>query len=544
MNRLKKLMAIGLSILTVSGASVIGSGLSAEASGTGTGLAEWALNAYYSNWSYVYGGSTPGTVDCSGLIWTYCGGNRVDMLGTSTASGSVSAGIPNIHGLGLYQPGHVGVYVGNGMEVDARSEYYGVCYQSVASNWTGWSYWFKLAAVTYPDTGWEEFNGDYYYYENGEYITNTSRTIGGETYYFDSSGASSTTPSSTSSTASSGSSGSSSSSSSSSSSGASSTAKKSVWSYGDSGSEVEKIQTRLSELGYYSGSIDGEFDSATEKAFKAFQTAAGLYPDGVAGSDRDVLYSDYAPYYTEPETEPEQEDNDAEDTTAEAQDEQQTEDADEAEDADDAIAAIAMGDFSDDVASVQSRLAELGYFGLEATGFFGDYTAQAVAEFQKANGLEPTGEIDEATYSQLFSEDAVENETAPVEYTESMNSGAAETTGPVQILGGTITTPSAPVISSNGFTTANYADSASQVVKKTNEATNKALSKSSGIIPTISLSKVKRSANVWLWFVLTAIILAAISIVILSKSKKTSRYEKYAAKKKKNSTKAQLNARW
>ena len=41
------------------------------AKGTGAGLAEWALNAYNSGWSYVYGGSTPGAVDCSGLIYSY-----------------------------------------------------------------------------------------------------------------------------------------------------------------------------------------------------------------------------------------------------------------------------------------------------------------------------------------------------------------------------------------------------------------------------------------------------------------------------------------
>ena len=35
--------------------------------------------------------------------------------------GSVGS-LPDVPGLGLYTPGHVGVYVGNGMAVSARSE--------------------------------------------------------------------------------------------------------------------------------------------------------------------------------------------------------------------------------------------------------------------------------------------------------------------------------------------------------------------------------------------------------------------------------------
>ncbi len=538
MNRLKKLVAIGLSIATVSGVSVAAVSLPAQASGTGAGLAEWALNAYYSNWSYVWGGSSEGAVDCSGLIWSYCGGERMDMLGASTESGSVSAGIPRVHGLGLYQPGHVGVYVGDGMEVDARSEYYGVCYQSVESNWTGWSYWFKLAAVSYPDYGWEEFNGNYYFYEDGQYIVNTSRTIDGETYYFDASGVSSTTPSSTSV--------SSSSSSSSSSSGSSKPAKKTVWSNGDSGDEVEKIQERLAELGYYNGEISGYFGDATESAFIAFQKAAGLTPDGVAGSDRDVLYSDDAPEYTAPKQEEktEEETMPAEENKADSEDnaEAKTDDEKKADENTD-MTAISEGDFSDEVAAVQSRLSELGYFGLEATGFFGEYTTQAIAQFQKANGIEATGVLDEATYNQLMSEKAVKSAAEPIEYTENMNTGIAESTGPVQIVGNNSAAPSNLIVSSKE--NAGYTDDASKTVKKTNEITKKALANSSDMMSAVSLSKVKRSANVWIWFVLTAIILATLSIILLKRTtKKASRYDKYLAKKKKNETKAQLNKRW
>ena len=133
MQRIKKITAMTLCILILSGVCVFGGTTSAFAGGTGAGLAEWALNAYYSGWSYVYGGASPGAVDCSGLIYSYCGGERCGnpQLNTATQTGNVSSGIPRVHGLGLWRPGHVGVYIADNMEVDARGDEYGVCYESI-----------------------------------------------------------------------------------------------------------------------------------------------------------------------------------------------------------------------------------------------------------------------------------------------------------------------------------------------------------------------------------------------------------------------------
>lgn len=52
---------------------------------------------------------------------------------------------------------------------------------------------------------------------------------------------------------------------------------------GDSGSTVREIQTRLKDWGYYSGSVDGIYGSATEEAVRYFQESNGLTVDGVAG---------------------------------------------------------------------------------------------------------------------------------------------------------------------------------------------------------------------------------------------------------------------
>lgn len=521
MHRIKKLTAIILSILTLSSVCVFGAATSASASGTGAGLAEYALNAYYSGWSYVYGGSTPGAIDCSGLIYSYCGGERCGdpQLNTATETGSVSAGVPRVHGLGLWRPGHVGVYIADGMEVDARGDEYGVCYESISS-YNGWTYWFKLAAVTYVTNGWEQFNGDYYYYENGQYIVDTSRVIDGTTYYFDSKGRSSQTPSDMSSTASSGSS-------SNASSNSSSDSKPTSWRNGSSGDEVKKIQNRLTELGFYTGSVDGNFGDGTEQAYRAFQEAAGLTVDGIAGSDREVLYSDDAPHAkTEEATEAQKQ----EETTSPVE---ETEGIDE-----------------EKIASIQSKLKELGYYNGEETGEFDEATTEALKNFQTANGLDATGVVDDETHYRLFYYDGVVSYTEETtEATEDATEAATATVNSETLESGPVQLPEVSNVS--GYIITNeknqsYADNASEVAEMTNTLTKRALSKSAAVIPSATTAEVKRTANIWLWFVLVAVILSALSLIFFIRDRKTNtRYARYAAKKKKSLAKAsKTSARW
>lgn len=58
---------------------------------------------------------------------------------------------------------------------------------------------------------------------------------------------------------------------------------------GSRGDEVRKIQTKLKELGYYTGSIDGIYGTATQSAVLAFQKNCGITQDGIAGSQT-LLY--------------------------------------------------------------------------------------------------------------------------------------------------------------------------------------------------------------------------------------------------------------
>lgn len=412
MSYFKRIFSFALILIIIVSVSLLGF-TPASASGTGAGLAEWALRAYNEGWEYVYGGASVGAVDCSGLIYSYCGGDRVGsaQLASATASGSVSAGVPRVHGLGLYQPGHVGVYVGDGMAVDARGDAWDVCYQSVYTK--SWTTWFKLSAVSYPTNGWVKFNGNYYYYENGQYVVSCTKEIGGDTYSFSSSGKSDKTPSDLNAVANNNSSASATKATTApttatpTTEATQATTQPQVLQIGSSGNKVTKLQNRLAELGFYNGVVTGYFGEATEEAYKAFQAAAGVTVDGIAGkSDLRILYSSSAPTAVEEETE----------APTEEVTEEPTEEV--TEPVDDGI--YVVGEEFEEIVNIQNRLFELGYFYEDSTGYFGDLTLEAVTVFQQVNGLEATGEVDEATYEAIFSADAIENPyyVEPTEETE------------------------------------------------------------------------------------------------------------------------------
>ena len=51
---------------------------------------------------------------------------------------------------------------------------------------------------------------------------------------------------------------------------------------GDRGSAVTRLQSRLAALGYYSGSLDGIYGSATQSAVRRFQSRNGIHATGEA----------------------------------------------------------------------------------------------------------------------------------------------------------------------------------------------------------------------------------------------------------------------
>jgi hypothetical protein len=180
---------------------------------TGVGLSEHAMKAYREGWQYHYGRygqyiNGVRSTDCSGLIKSYLwwwgdaydpvpnlipvAGSSRTMLASATEKGTINlsdpSSLPRIHGLILYSPGHVGVYVGSNKAVDNRCSGVNIKYEDVIGGRYHWTQWFKLPQITYPETGFVTFDGKQFYYENGQYVVSTSRTIDGVTYTFDDSG--------------------------------------------------------------------------------------------------------------------------------------------------------------------------------------------------------------------------------------------------------------------------------------------------------------------------------------------------------------------
>lgn len=386
---------------------------------TGDGLAAYAMTAYNEGWRYVWGGASYGAVDCSGLIYSYVGGGaRVteDMLYSSPESGYVSNGVPDIPGLGLWQPGHVGVYVGGGMAVDARDEISNVCYQSVSTK--NWVMWFKVAGVSYG-TNTSVANSD------------QSKTDGNSD--------SASKP-------------------------AQQTSKDETLSLGSAGKDVNALQERLKTLGYFTDNTTEYFGYVTKGALEDFQRAAGLSVTGVydaktksaleaadapakeapapevieevSDSEPEILFDTEEPSeddsgYAEPETDTAEKDGEqitlgSDMSEDEAQtDEESDPEADDTEkrfaledeevdpeqssangegetDASPADAVYELGDEDAEISDIQYILIKLGYFDYNITGTFCTNTADAVEAFRCDYELGDERYIDEATLEAVY----------------------------------------------------------------------------------------------------------------------------------------------
>ncbi|MDR1599573.1 MAG: peptidoglycan-binding protein [Oscillospiraceae bacterium] len=167
--------------------------------------------------------------------------------------------------------------------------------------------------------------------------------------------------------------------------------------YGDTGSSVLQMQRALQSLGYYNGPLSGNFLSQTLAAVKSFQSRNGLVVDGLAGNKTlTLLYSGKAlPYYVYQPTQPPvywpTPKPTAKPTPTPA-----------------GQRLLRYGMSGDDVAAVQSRLFQLGYYYASSIrGNFDQATLNAVKLFQSYNGLNPDGIIGPQTWTKLFSQSAV-----------------------------------------------------------------------------------------------------------------------------------------
>lgn len=420
-----------IAVAAVSAAVFAGAPAARAASGkTGAGLAEHVLKAYAQHWQYRAGGygqrvsGVRGT-DCSGLIKSYLwwtgensdprpgisvAGSSGSMLNSASEKGTInyfnSASLPRVHGLILYQPGHVGVYVGNNRAVDNRGTGYNMKYEPVFGRAKPkWTMWFKLPQISYPTRGFVTFEGKKYYYENGQYVVSTSRTIGGVTYSFGASGAVTSSsgrsaPAAAKPAAKSSAAKRATASASSPAQSADSAAARTyaVLKAGSKSASVKQLQQRLTDLGYYYEMVNTYYDAFVTDAVSAYQKTAGLKATGVADdATQKSLYSASAPQNPNP-------------------------------------GSITPGMHSSLVTRMRTRLIALGYMRGKPGIFYDEATERAVLAYQKASGMPQTGTMDADALKQLYSDSAVKAVSAPssASASKAAASSAAESSGAFQ----------------------------------------------------------------------------------------------------------------
>ena len=151
---------------------------------------------------------------------------------------------------------------------------------------------------------------------------------------------------------------------------------------GSSGERVTALQQKLKNLGYYTGTVDGDYGDGTVKAVKAFQSRNGLTADGVAGeATLKLIDSGSAKKAATPSPKPT-----ATPTPTSS--------------------ALRVGSTGAKVKSMQQRLKALGYYTGSVDGTFGEGTRKALVAFQKANGLAADGVAGTATLNKLHSSSA------------------------------------------------------------------------------------------------------------------------------------------
>lgn len=136
---------------------------------------------------------------------------------------------------------------------------------------------------------------------------------------------------------------------------------------GDRGQGVRDLQTQLQARGYYYGTIDGVFGTDTQNAVIQLQRDSGLSQTGVVDGNVYAALQGGTSGTTTPLP---------------------------------GDVALQVGDQNTRVLTLQQQLNRIGY-PVEATGYFGTQTQQAVLNFQRAQALPATGVADQRTLTEI-----------------------------------------------------------------------------------------------------------------------------------------------
>lgn len=178
---------------------------------------------------------------------------------------------------------------------------------------------------------------------------------------------------------------------------------------GSEGSAVRNVQTRLKSLGYYKGSADGSYGTATEEAVKAFQKANGLKADGKAGTDTlNKLYSDDAKTAAQarvtatPKPRPTTRPTATPYRTATPLPAGTWVKVTPNPSEDIIYVTLRPGNYGTPVERMQEALKEQGYYSGVTDGYYGTGTEAAVKKFQTRHGLSADGVAGPATLRYLY----------------------------------------------------------------------------------------------------------------------------------------------
>ena len=173
--------------------------------------------------------------------------------------------------------------------------------------------------------------------------------------------------------------------------------------YGSRGEAVRKLQQALIDQGYLKGSADGVFGNKTENAVRAFQKAKKLKVDGLAGKKtQELLYGSSGSKTTSS--------SGSTSTTSTASASSTSSSSAASSSGDGTLfggnyTTIRLKDEGARVKILQSALIRLNYLSGKADGKFGSKTLDAVALFQKENGLSVDGLAGKKTLKALETAD-------------------------------------------------------------------------------------------------------------------------------------------
>lgn len=152
---------------------------------------------------------------------------------------------------------------------------------------------------------------------------------------------------------------------------------------GMNGAAVRALQKRLKQLGYLSGTVDGDFGEATKAAVTAFQLNNGLTADGVAGTATlNKLYEENLVS------------NDDDDDNGSGNGGAGVSST--------GYVTLRQGDSGEGVRKLQRALKDLGYYSGSVDGSYGTGTVNAVMAFQRTNNLRVDGVAGPQTQRVLY----------------------------------------------------------------------------------------------------------------------------------------------